>query len=139
MLSCGRGVLNTSGLISLWAHPVAGSLHLWHIQLANFAKAAAKPAKAIATSNKAGKKVKDPGTGDIKTQKFLVALTPQDTPDLELSPEDRSEAERRSKEYSRRKMQEHRLACDQQLLCLIFACHAAMPCSSVMCAILRED
>ena len=77
------------------------------LQKADFAKGAAKP--AAKTKSKAAKKAQDPGTSDTSTQKFLLALQPQEIADLELSSEEKAEAAKRSREYARHKMTQHRL------------------------------
>ncbi|GAB4821890.1 hypothetical protein N2152v2_008936 [Parachlorella kessleri] len=41
-------------------------------------------------------------------QKLLKALEPREEEEVQMTPEDLAEAERRAKEYSRRKMAEHR-------------------------------
>ena len=83
------------------------ALRYWNwIQKASFAKGAAKPAAKAKT--KAGKKAQDPGTSDSTTQKFLLALQPEAIADIALSSEEQAEAAARSREYSRRKMLQHR-------------------------------
>lgn len=88
-------------------------------QKANFAKGAAKP--AAKTQTKAGKKAQDPGTADSATQKFLAALQPQTIVDLQLSSEEQAENEKRAKEYSRKKMAQHRFV-QALALCCTFLC-----------------
>lgn len=92
-------------LLSLSHIPIAAATQLVSLQRATFAKGAAKPAS---TPSKSAKKAKDPGTNDNKAQKFLLALTPREIGDLDLSQEELNEAATRSREYSRRKMAQHR-------------------------------
>lgn len=108
MLACSRGLLSTACLTKTSTEPVSAALaeQFLKLQIAHFAKGPAAKTAPV----KAGKKTKDPGSGDSKTQKFLLALTPSEVTDLDLSPEERADAERRSKEYSRLKMQQHRCA-----------------------------
>ncbi|KAL3159462.1 hypothetical protein ABBQ38_009887 [Trebouxia sp. C0009 RCD-2024] len=77
------------------------------LQQANYAKEAAKPSRAV-TPNKTGKKTKEMGTNDNKIQRFLLALAPQEIADLKLSDEEKADAAARSRDYSRRKMAQHR-------------------------------
>lgn len=93
-------------LLTLTPMPLA-AVQLVSLQQATYAKEAAKPARAV-TSDKAGKKTKDLGTNDNRIQRFLLALAPQEVADLKLSDEERADAAARSREYSRRKMAQHR-------------------------------
>ena len=87
---------------------MSAATQLISLQRASFAKAAAKPTRAVASS-KAGKKTqKDMGTTDTTIQRVLLALAPQEIADLKLSPEEKADAAVRAKEYSRRKMAQHR-------------------------------
>ena len=106
MLAYSKGVLTSAYLSKLGAQPVSIALvdQFVKLQAAHFAKGPAAKAAPVKT----GKKAKETGSGDSKTNKFLLALTPTEVTDLDLSPEDRAEAERRSKEYSRQKMKQHR-------------------------------
>lgn len=101
-----HGSLAPRTLLSLSNVPAIAATQFVLLQKATFAKGAAKP--SIATPSKAGKKAKDPGTKDNKAQKFLLALTPQEVGDLDLSKEEQAEAAARSREYSRQKMEQHR-------------------------------
>lgn len=103
MLQAAAGLKSLHGL----SHMPLAATQLLSLQQATYAKAAAKPSKA-ATPTKAGKKTKELGTNDNKFQKFLLALAPQEIADLDLSTEQKADAAARSKEYSRRKMAQHR-------------------------------
>ncbi len=100
-----HSTLGPQTVLSLSHIPIAAAIQLISLQKATFAKGAAKPAS---TPSKSAKKAKDPGTNDTRAHKFLLALTPQDIGDLTLSEEQQAEAAARSKEYSRRKMAQHR-------------------------------
>ena len=101
-----QAAANPRSVLGLSHMPLAAT-QLVFMQRATFAKAAAKPSRA-ATPNKAGKKTKELGTHDNKIQKFLLALAPQEIADLDLSSEQKADAAARSREYSRRKMAQHR-------------------------------
>ena len=103
MLQAAAGSRSVLGL----NHMPLAATQLVSLQRATYAKAAAKPSRA-ATPNKAGKKTKELGTNDNKFQKFLLALAPQEIADLDLSSEQKADAAARSREYSRRKMAQHR-------------------------------
>ena len=103
-----QGGFASRSLLGLSYSPLASATQLISLQQASFAKAAAKPTRAVATS-KAGKKTqKDLGTTDTTIQRVLLALAPQEISDLKLSPEEKADAAVRAKEYSRRKMAQHR-------------------------------
>ncbi len=102
-----HSTLGPQTVLSLSHIPIAAATQLISLQKAAFAKGAAKPAS---TPSKSAKKAKDPGTNDTRAQKFLLALTPQNMGDLTLSEEQQADAAVRSKEYSRRKMAQHRRA-----------------------------
>ncbi len=102
-----HGGLGPQRLLSLSHIPLAAATQLISLQKTTFAKGAAKPASA---PGKGVKKAKDPGTNDNKAQKFLLALTPQEIGDLNISEEEQAEAAARSREYSKRKMAQHRSA-----------------------------
>lgn len=106
MLAWSKGFRSATCFLKTNKQPVSLAVaeYIVKLQAASFAKGPAAKTAPV----KAGKKAKDPGSGDSTTQKFLHALNPQDIPDLELSPEEKADAEKRSKEYSRRKMQQHR-------------------------------
>ncbi len=107
LAACTHSTIGPQTVLSLSHIPIAAATQLISLQKAAFAKGAAKPAS---TPSKSAKKARDPGTNDTRAQKFLLALTPQEIGDLTLSEEQQAEAAARSKEYSRKKMAQHRRA-----------------------------
>ena len=95
-------------LVSLIRIPLVAAIPTVTLQQASYAKQAAKPSRAVTSTKTSKKATKNIGTTDNKIQRFLLALAPQDMSDIQMSPEERADADARSKEYSRQKMAQHR-------------------------------